>query len=108
LLDDSARPLLQALMSEHVGVLRHARGLAAAARAVADLAAAAGAEPGTENWEATNLLTVGAALIHVAGRREETRGSHWREDFPDRDDERWLVHLDLTLDETGRLEGGKR
>ena len=25
--------------------------------------------------------------------REETRGSHWREDFPDRDDEHWRAHL---------------
>ena len=30
--------------------------------------------------------------------REETRGSHWREDFPDRDDERWSGHVDATLD----------
>ncbi|MCW2643982.1 MAG: nadB, partial [Pseudonocardiales bacterium] len=51
----------------------------------------------TENWEATNLLTVAAAITKAALRREETRGSHWREDYPDRDDTNWRGHLDLTL-----------
>ena len=34
-------------------------------------------------WEATNLLTISTALAGAARLREETRGSHWREDFPD-------------------------
>ena len=35
-----------------------------------------------------------------AGRAhaEETRGSHWREDFPATDDEHWLGHIDVTTD----------
>ena len=37
------------------------------------------------------------ALAEAAPLREETRGSHWREDFPDRDDARWAGHLDVTL-----------
>jgi L-aspartate oxidase len=37
-------------------------------------------------WETTNLLTISAALADAAALREETRGSHWREDFPERDD----------------------
>jgi L-aspartate oxidase len=36
---------------------------------------------------------VASALAAAALRREETRGSHWRQDFPDRDDERWRAHL---------------
>jgi L-aspartate oxidase len=55
-----------------------------------------------ETWESTNLLTVSAALIAAASRREETRGSHWREDFPERDDARWRQHLVTTLQD-GRL-----
>ena len=39
-----------------------------------------------ESWETTNLLTISAALADAAALREETRGSHWREDFPERDD----------------------
>ena len=103
LLDDKARPALQQLMSEHVGVLRDARGLGDAARGLAELRAQAGAEPATENWEATNLLTVAEVLVAAARRRAETRGSHWREDFPDRDDDHWRGHLDTVRADDGML-----
>ncbi|MCU1656043.1 MAG: L-aspartate oxidase [Pseudonocardiales bacterium] len=103
LVDDEARPQLQQLMSRHVGVLRDLKGLDEAERGLAELAAAPGAEPTTENWEATNLVTVAAALVQAARLREETRGSHWRDDFPDRDDEHWRVHLDTTLTADGTL-----
>jgi succinate dehydrogenase/fumarate reductase flavoprotein subunit len=88
-------------MSRSAGVLRDLKGLDAAERDLADLAAAAGAAPSTENWEATNLLTVASALVRAARLREETRGSHWRDDFPDRDDRRWRGHLDTTLSPDG-------
>ena len=39
------------------------------------------------------------ALTAAAARREETRGSHWREDFPEADDA-WLGHLVTTLSGT--------
>jgi L-aspartate oxidase len=103
LLADWARPGLQQLMSRHVGVLRDLKGLDQAERGIADLAATPVDDPGTENWEATNLLTVAAALIQAARLREETRGSHWRDDFPDRDDERWRGHLDTVLAVDGTL-----
>jgi L-aspartate oxidase len=104
LLSDAARPALQQLMSSHVGVLRDLKGLDEAERGLAELAAAPVTEPSTENWEATNLLTVAAALVQAARLREETRGSHWRDDFPERDDARWLGHLDSTLRSDGALD----
>jgi L-aspartate oxidase len=97
LLDDVHRPRLQQLMSQHVGVLRDLKGLEQAAQGLAEVADEAPGEPSTENWEATNLLTVATALVLAARTREETRGSHWRDDFPDRDDEHWLGHLDVVL-----------
>jgi L-aspartate oxidase len=103
LIGDKARPALQQLMSEHVGVLRDAAGLAAAERGLAELRAEAGAEPATENWEATNLLTVAEVLVRAPRRREETRGSHSREDFPDRDDGSWRGHLDTVRTPDGTL-----
>jgi L-aspartate oxidase len=93
----AVRQRLQEVMTARAGVLRSAAGLAAGEREVAELAASGAGEPGTEAWETTNLVTVGAALLEAARRREETRGSHWREDFPDRDDTHWDGHLDLTL-----------
>ena len=49
--------------------------------------------PGPKSWEATNLLHLGRALTRAAAHRAETRGGHVREDFPARDDERFLHHL---------------
>ncbi len=91
------RTELQGVMTERVGVLRSAEGLDGALTALGALAGKDG-EIGTPAWEATNLLTISTALAEAARQREETRGSHWREDFPDRDDERWSGHLDAALD----------
>ncbi|TDC63296.1 hypothetical protein E1200_22745, partial [Actinomadura sp. GC306] len=51
------------------------------------------AEPGVEAWEVTNLHTVASAIVAAARRRAETRGSHWREDYPERADGAWRGHL---------------
>ncbi|MYV70171.1 L-aspartate oxidase, partial [Streptomyces sp. SID2131] len=55
------------------------------------------AEPGVDSWETTNLLCVARVLVAAARRREETRGCHWREDRPDRDDAHWRRHLVVRL-----------
>ena len=78
--------------------LRQARdGLTLAQDELAVLAEKPG-EVGTDAWECTNLLTVSSALAAAAAMREETRGSHWREDFPARDDAHWSGHFDVSLD----------
>jgi len=97
LVPGDTRPALQQVMTERVGVLRSREGLAGAVAALDGLAAHDTDRAGVPAWETTNLLTVSRALTEAALRREETRGSHWREDFPDRDDARWAHHLDVTL-----------
>ncbi|WP_371665423.1 L-aspartate oxidase [Streptomyces sp. NBC_01241] len=107
LLAPEARGTIQRIMTRGAGVLRSAESLATAAEeleALHDSAArAAGeAEPkvavaGVESWEATNLLLVSRVLVAAARRREETRGCHWREDRPERDDENWRRHLVVRL-----------
>jgi L-aspartate oxidase len=101
--DDAIRTRLQRLMSEHIGVLRHAKGLETAQRELAEVPSGIPVPCGTENWEATNLHTVASVLATVVRLREETRGSHWRDDFPDRDDENWRVHLDVAMQSDGTL-----
>ncbi|WP_106397146.1 L-aspartate oxidase [Actinocorallia populi] len=105
LLDPSVRGGVQRVMSAHCGVLRSAEGLAEARRLLAELGGRGCDDPCVEAWEATNLHTVATAIVAAAERRGETRGSHWREDFPDRDDDRWLGRLSGRLAEGGfRLE----
>ncbi|MYS24915.1 L-aspartate oxidase, partial [Streptomyces sp. DvalAA-14] len=106
LLASEARFEVQRIMTAGAGVLRSARSLAAAAEALERLNGAAEdayerdgktAEPCVETWEATNLGLVAQVLVAAARRREETRGCHWREDRPDRDDGRWRRHLVVRL-----------
>ena len=94
-----AVPAIQATMTEHAGVLRADTGLGIAASELEALWGKPSDDPMTESWEATNLLTLGTALVEAARLRQETRGSHWREDFPDRDDEHWFGHIDVSLED---------
>ncbi|TCC21126.1 L-aspartate oxidase [Kribbella speibonae] len=99
LVDADVVPELQRAMTVGAGVIRSATGLAEAGAAIGKLMEQPYGEPGTPGWEATNLVTVASALIAAATAREESRGAHWREDHPDRDDLHWFGSLDLTLDQ---------
>jgi L-aspartate oxidase len=39
------------------------------------------------------LVTVARLIARAALRREESRGGHFRQDFPNRDDIHWRVHF---------------
>ncbi|WP_031077344.1 L-aspartate oxidase [Streptomyces sp. NRRL S-118] len=104
LLDPASRTHIQHVMTHGAGVLRSATSLAEAAEQLEAVHATAvagedgkAAEPGVESWETTNLLCVARVLVTAARRREETRGCHWREDHPDRDDAAWRRHLVVRL-----------
>jgi L-aspartate oxidase len=113
LLASEARYEVQRIMTAGAGVLRSAESLAVAAGALERLHTAAveaydrdgkTAEPCVETWEATNLSLVARVLVAAARRREETRGCHWRQDRPDRDDARWRRHLVVRLSAHRTLE----
>src|SRR5918999_568691 len=97
LVDWDLRPDLQAMMTTRAGVLRSADGLAEATALLDKLGGHSAEQVDQDSWETTNLLTLGAALADAAALREETRGSHWRDDHPERDDARWAGHFDVTM-----------
>jgi succinate dehydrogenase/fumarate reductase flavoprotein subunit len=57
--------------------------------------------------EHRNLLDVGEAIVCAAALRTESRGSHYRSDYPARDDAQWLTNIFITRSD-GELELQKR
>jgi L-aspartate oxidase len=97
LVPGSVRAELQDVMTSRVGVLRTDGGLVEAAGLLDKLGATETDVVDLVSWETTNLLTISTALAAAAAGRQETRGSHWREDFPERDDEQFAGHFVATM-----------
>jgi L-aspartate oxidase len=51
-----------------------------------------------EGWELQNMLTVSRLIAHAARLRKETRGVHYRSDFPETDDVHWKRHTEISRD----------
>ena len=56
-----------------------------------------------EALELDNMLAQASVSLHSAIGRTESRGAHAREDFPRRDDERWLKHTLSWFDDDGQV-----
>ncbi|MHA7262711.1 L-aspartate oxidase [Arthrobacter sp. TMN-37] len=76
------RAQLQRLMTGHAGVVRDGAGLELAAK---QLAAFAPAADTVEELETANLLLCARLLVQAAAARRESRGAHYRTDFPSAD-----------------------
>lgn len=55
-----------------------------------------------EAWELGCLLELAEVTAFSARARQESRGGHAREDYPERDDEQWLKHTLCARDEQGQ------
>jgi succinate dehydrogenase / fumarate reductase flavoprotein subunit len=97
------REQMESVMMEEVGIYRNETGLKRAMTKIAELREAWNQvsvqyRGKTFNTELTdllelrNLLDLALIMVQSAINRKESRGSHFREDFPDRDDSNWLKH----------------
>jgi L-aspartate oxidase len=86
---------LRSVLWRNVGIERDAQGLRYALDSIAFwsgyvLDAVFDDVPG---WELQNMLELGRVMALAALRRRESRGVHFRRDFPRPDDRRWRKHL---------------
>lgn len=92
---------LQDEMWKEAGLLRNAQGLEQALLRITSwrlLIEEAALETCTRAlWELRNLLQVGDLVCRAALWREESRGTHFRTDYPEKDDNRWLKHFTQSL-----------
>ena len=61
-----------------------------------------------EALELENLIGQALVTVRSAHQRTESRGAHAHEDFPDRDDENWMKHTVMWLDENNKSTTGYR
>jgi len=93
--EDDLRASLKALMWREVGIERQGgnlTGALGAVRAWEGFALRVGAERAAR-LSLLNMLLVSRLVAEAALHREESRGTHFRRDFPARDDGRWRVRL---------------
>lgn len=61
-----------------------------------------------ETLELDNLLSQAVATMECAANREESRGAHSREDFTERNDDEWMKHSVIWVDDKGATKIGYR
>jgi fumarate reductase (CoM/CoB) subunit A len=105
---------LQGVMWRHVGIERTKEGLQGAIEAIARIKQQelprlsvppirAFNLPWVEALEVSHMLDLADMITRAALMREETRGHHFRLDFPERDDEHWHKHI-ITRKEDGEMQ----
>ncbi len=111
LLPATQRLAIQRLAHAGAGPVRDAEGLSDAWEALRDIRRPGRfANPGVDvspqiaEWETTNVAQTAGAILITALEREESRGGHFRRDFPDTDDVNWPVRLSVTYGPDDRLK----
>jgi L-aspartate oxidase len=79
------RATIQQTMSRHVSVVRDAAGLNQAIRQLEEMTGMPTVEDGRAGWVTANMTLAALAIATAALRRQESRGAHYRSDFPARD-----------------------
>lgn len=106
------RAELGRIMDEHVSVFREEAGLKVALETVKELKGRAQSAYVDDRSAVFNQDVLGAielgfmldnaeAICVGALHRTESRGAQYRTDFPERDDEEWLKHIDISMNAEG-------
>jgi succinate dehydrogenase/fumarate reductase flavoprotein subunit len=91
---ERGKETLQEAMSTFVGMSRSSGSLGEAAHILGGLCRLIDVSLSRPpELELQNLVTTATLLTHAAWVREESRGTHRRTDFPERDDESWGGHV---------------
>ena len=80
------------LMWRHVGIMRNGKELSAAVALLENMKLPRSEHPGRQDNELSNLHSLALLMARSALAREESRGSHYRSDFPYRDDDLFQKH----------------
>lgn len=96
------RVVIAAAMSKDAAVRREASGLGEVADLIANVKRVTDHHPTQADWEATNVALLSATLVAGALLRTESRGGHWRTDFPETSD-RWIKRIVTTMLGDGTL-----
>jgi L-aspartate oxidase len=83
---------IQDLMWQDVGIVRTAQGMKHAIEHLGQMSSRVGNPYTRRAWEAQNLQSVGMLIARSALARQESRGAHYRTDFPTHDDAKFLKH----------------
>ena len=86
------RERIRAILWKEAGILRDGRDLARAVEEFGALEVQRPGIPSRANLELFNLWRLGQLITRSALAREESRGGHYRSDFPYHDDEKFLKH----------------
>ena len=94
---------IQDCMWQNVGIVRTGTGLKQAIESLEQIRPRVQHPQTRRAWEALNLHTAGLLVARSALAREESRGAHYRTDFPAHNDAKFLKHS-IVKDNTVRFE----
>ena len=100
LLSPSIRGELQRAMSKGASVVRSEKSLKETLTTLEKIKSASTIFANLDAWETTNLYLLATAIVRSALERTESRGSHWREDFPETS-ETWTKRIHQSFSHSG-------